>query len=121
MELKRYRITGPGSLSRWEHKGKPTPFGQAPHPDAVLVYHAADENAELLLTDKGAEQNAHMKLVPILGRDTIAVKNETDAKVEAAAQASAPAAAVESNKPVQNAAAQAKAKAAAPASISSKL
>ncbi len=79
MALRRYQMTGRGSISRWENRQGEPCRGTIP-PDAILAYHSASENAEIILEEEIAakSEHAHFKLIPILDRDSLIVKTGGD-------------------------------------------
>lgn len=92
MALRRYQITGRGSLTRWEDdKGVPYPAGSQPPPNAQLAFHSAKERSELILeeTEAARADYARFKLVPILDRDSITVKTDATPKKPARASSEA--------------------------------
>ena len=96
MQLKRYKITGRGSLTQWEKPdGTPSPRGRTPDADCILVRHTAKENSDVILDAEFANdaRNVHFKLVPILERGTITVDTAAGETVEKAVKESAPKAA----------------------------
>lgn len=66
--MRKYVMTGRGSITRWEHEdGRPVGLGTIP-PDAILVRHEAKENPEIIVSDDFAKNpsNAHFKLRPMI-------------------------------------------------------
>ena len=76
MALKRYRITGRGSFTRWEKDGLPIRKGE-PKTDAHLIRHDADVNPEIIMDDAAASKHPEAGLILILDRDLITVTSDT--------------------------------------------
>lgn len=77
MTLRRYKITGRGSFTRWETAdGRPVPFGQDTPADARLVFHDAEVNSDIIMLETTAAKHPDAKLIPLLDRDQVAIKSE---------------------------------------------
>ena len=95
MALRRYKITGRGSFTRWElPDGRPLPFGQTIPGDATLVRHEAGLNDEIIMDEATAAKHPDARLIVILDRARIEVRAETatDAPPAETPPAAAPAA-----------------------------
>lgn len=81
--LKRYKMTGRGSVTRWEfpegHPQAGQPCRGQPPGEAVLRRYQADQRHEILLEPEYAEKHPEMGLIPILDRARIEVRSEPEA------------------------------------------